>query len=92
MIAYFSAVIINFAPPSGFGQLGLLQFYAGLLTLFFTLASKQGTLKRTFGGGDDDDDVPSTPLTPLSTLDDDEARQVLAGMAVGGEQLGGLWQ
>ena len=42
--------------PAEFGQLGLLLFFAGLLTLLFTLALKQGTLKRTFGGGDDDDD------------------------------------
>ncbi len=49
-------VIANFTDPGEFGQLGLLLFYAGLLTVLFTLASKQGTLKRTFGGDDDDDD------------------------------------
>ena len=49
-------VIANFADPAEFGQLGLLMFYSGLLTLLFTLASKQGTLKRTFGGDDDEDD------------------------------------
>ena len=32
------------------------MFYSGLLTILFTLASKQGTLKRTFGGDDEDDD------------------------------------
>ena len=54
----FAAVIViaNFSEPAEFGQLGLLMFYSGLLTLLFTLASKQGTLKRTFGGDDDDDD------------------------------------
>src|SRR5699024_11092495 len=49
-------VIANFSEPGEFGQLGLLLFYAGLLTVLFTLASKQGTLKRTFGGDDEDDD------------------------------------
>ncbi len=49
-------VIANFSEPAEFGQLGLLLFYSGLLTLLFTLASKQGTLKRTFGGDDEDDD------------------------------------
>jgi len=49
-------VIANFSNPDEFGQLGLLLFFAGLLTVLFTLASKQGTLKRTFGGDDDDDD------------------------------------
>ena len=49
-------VIANFSEPAEFGQLGLLMFYSGLLTLVFTLASKQGTLKRTFGGDDEDDE------------------------------------
>ena len=49
-------VIANFSQPGEFGQLGLLLFYAGLLTILFTLSSKQGTLKRTFGGDDEDDD------------------------------------
>jgi len=49
-------VIANFSEPAEFGQLGLLLFYSGLLTLLFTLASKQGTLKRTFGGDDEDDE------------------------------------
>lgn len=49
-------VVANAAEPAEFGQLGLLFFFAGLLTLLYTLASKQGTLKRTFGGDDDDDD------------------------------------
>jgi hypothetical protein len=48
--------IANFTEPEEFGQLGLLLFFSGLLTLLFTLASKQGTLKRTFGGDDEDDD------------------------------------
>jgi O-antigen/teichoic acid export membrane protein len=49
-------VIANFSEPAEFGQLGLLLFYSGLLTVLFTLGSKQGTLKRTFGGDDEDDE------------------------------------
>lgn len=57
VITFASTVVIaNFADPAEFGQLGLLMFYSGLLTLVFTLASKQGTLKRTFGGDDDDEE------------------------------------
>ena len=57
ILTFVAAIVIaNFSDPSEFGQLGLLQFFAGLMTLLFTLAVKQGTLKRTFGGGDDDDD------------------------------------
>jgi O-antigen/teichoic acid export membrane protein len=49
-------LVANFVDPEAFGQLGLLLFLSGLMTLLFTLASKQGTMKRTFGGDDDDDD------------------------------------
>jgi hypothetical protein len=57
VVTFASTVVIaNFSEPGEFGQLGLLLFYAGLLTVLFTLASKQGTLKRTFGGDDEDDD------------------------------------
>lgn len=57
VITFASTIVIaNFSDPAEFGQLGLLMFYSGLLTLIFTLASKQGTLKRTFGGDDDDED------------------------------------
>lgn len=54
----FAAIVVvaGFVEPAEFGQLGLLLFLSGLLTLLFTLASKQGTLKRTFGGDDEDDD------------------------------------
>jgi len=56
-VTFISTIVIaNFSEPGEFGQLGLLLFYAGLLTILFTLASKQGTLKRTFGGDDEDDD------------------------------------
>lgn len=67
VVTFVSTVVIaNFAAPGEFGQLGLLLFYAGLLTVVFTLASKQGTLKRTFGGDDEDDDE-----------DDDEEEEAL---------------
>lgn len=57
IITFVSTIVIaNFAAPAAFGQLGLLMFYSGLLTLVFTLASKQGTLKRTFGGDDEDEE------------------------------------
>ena len=49
-------VVANFIDPGAFGQLGLLLFLVGLMTLLFTVASKQGTMKRTFGGDDDDED------------------------------------
>lgn len=54
----FAAVILvaNFIDPIEFGSFGLLLFLAGLMTLLFTLGSKQGTLKRTFGGDDDEED------------------------------------
>jgi len=57
VITFASTIVIaNFSEPAEFGQLGLLMFYSGLLTLIFTLASKQGTLKRTFGGDDEDEE------------------------------------
>ena len=56
-LTFVSTVLVaNFIDPGAFGQLGLLLFLAGLMTLLFTLASKQGTMKRTFGGDDDDED------------------------------------
>ncbi len=56
-LTFASTILVaNFIDPSAFGQLGLLLFLTGLMTLLFTLASKQGTMKRTFGGDDDDDD------------------------------------
>nr|MBA2521921.1 hypothetical protein [Solirubrobacterales bacterium] len=73
-ITFISTIVIaNFSEPAEFGQLGLLLFYAGLLTLVFTLASKQGTLKRTFGGDDDDDEddeddrLPADPRRSFGT-------------------------
>ena len=49
-------VVAIYLGPAEFGRFGLLLFLAALLNLIFNLASKQGTLKRVFGGGDDDDD------------------------------------
>jgi len=49
-------VVAIYLGPAEFGRFGLLLFLAGLLNLFFNLASKQGTLKRVFGGDDDDED------------------------------------
>lgn len=57
VIAFAVTILVaNFVDPEAFGQLGLLLFLTGLMTLLFTVASKQGTMKRTFGGDDDDDD------------------------------------
>lgn len=70
VITFASTIVIaNFSEPAEFGQLGLLLFYAGLLTLLFTLSAKQGTLKRTFGGDDDDeeDEEEDEPDEGLST-------------------------
>ncbi len=56
-LTFVSTILVaNFIDPGEFGQLGLLLFLAGLMTLLFTVGSKQGTMKRTFGGDDDDDD------------------------------------
>ncbi len=74
VLTFGSVVLVaNFIDPSAFGQLGLLLFLAGLMTLLFTVASKQGTMKRTFGGDDDDDDdddddqVSASPRRTLGT-------------------------
>ena len=49
-------VVAIFLGPSEFGIYGLLLFAAALLTFLFNLGSKQGTMKRVFGGDDDDDE------------------------------------
>jgi O-antigen/teichoic acid export membrane protein len=51
-----AVVVAVYLGPSEFGQYGLLLFAAGFLSFLFNLGSKQGTLKRVFGGGDDDDE------------------------------------
>jgi O-antigen/teichoic acid export membrane protein len=50
------AVVAFFLGPAEFGRFGLLLFLAGLLTMLFNLATKQGTFKRVFGMDDEDDD------------------------------------
>jgi O-antigen/teichoic acid export membrane protein len=56
-LTLISAIVVAiFLGPAEFGQYGLLLFASGLLSFFFNLGSKQGTLKRVFGGGDDDDE------------------------------------
>lgn len=49
-------VVALFLGPAEFGRYGLLLFASALLSFLFNLGSKQGTMKRVFGGGDDDDD------------------------------------
>jgi O-antigen/teichoic acid export membrane protein len=57
LIAFASTIVLaNLLSPAEFGQLALLLFLAGLLTLIFNLGSKQGTIRRVFGGDDDEDD------------------------------------
>lgn len=52
-----SAIVVAiFLGPADFGRYGLLLFAASLLSFLFNLGSKQGTMKRVFGGDDDDDD------------------------------------
>ncbi len=69
-----TVLVANFVDPGTFGQLGLLLFLAGLMTLLFTVGAKQGTMKRTFGGDDDDEDdeegedeLSATPRRTLGT-------------------------
>ena len=49
-------VVAHFLDPSGLGRYSLLLFLSGLITQIFHLASKPGTLRRTFGADDEDDD------------------------------------
>jgi O-antigen/teichoic acid export membrane protein len=42
--------------PSDLGRYSLLLFLGALVTMVFSLAAKPGTIRRTFGSGDDDDD------------------------------------
>ncbi len=80
LLTFASVIVVAFfLGPADFGRFGLLLFLAGLLTMLFNLATKQGTFKRVFGMDDEDDDD-----------EDDEDRAADAG----GDQrsLGtGLW-
>jgi O-antigen/teichoic acid export membrane protein len=51
-----AVVVAIYLGPADFGRYGLLLFASGFLSFVFNLGSKQGTLKRVFGGGDDDDE------------------------------------
>lgn len=57
-VATLATVIVaaNFLDPAEFGTFGLLLFLTALLNMLFNLASKQGTLKRSFGADDEDDE------------------------------------
>ncbi|MBA2240636.1 MAG: lipopolysaccharide biosynthesis protein [Solirubrobacterales bacterium] len=55
--------VAYFLGPAALGQYALVFFLASLVGHVLTIASKPGTIRRTFGAGDDDDD------------DDDEAEE-----------------
>jgi O-antigen/teichoic acid export membrane protein len=68
LLTFASVVVVAFfLGPAEFGRFGLLLFLAGLLTMLFNLATKQGTFKRVFGMDDEDED------------DEDEASAADAG-------------
>jgi O-antigen/teichoic acid export membrane protein len=50
------AVVARMLGPSSLGSYALLFFLTGLITQVIHLASKPGTMMRTFGVSDDDDD------------------------------------
>jgi O-antigen/teichoic acid export membrane protein len=50
------AVVASMLGPSKLGSYALLFFLTGLITQLIHLASKPGTMMRTFGVSDDDDD------------------------------------
>ncbi len=59
------AVVARMLGPSSLGSFALLFFLTGLITQLIHLASKPGTIMRTFGAADDDDD----------DVEDDEGRE-----------------
>ena len=70
------AVVANFLGPAELGRYALLLFLAGLITQIEVMLVKPGTIRRTFGGGDDEDDdedeqdekdVSSSPQRSLGT-------------------------
>lgn len=67
----------NFLDPAEFGRIGLLMFGSGLLTLLLTLAVKQGTIRRTFGGDDDDDEEDEQDSAIIS---DSPGRTISVGL------------
>ena len=57
LLAFASTIVVaHLLGPAEFGEFALLLFLAGLLNLVFNLGSKQGTMRRVFGGSDDEDD------------------------------------
>ena len=49
-------VVAAFLGPDDMGRYALLLFLASLATQVLSLASKPGTIRRVFGGGDDEGD------------------------------------
>ena len=49
-------VVAAFLGPSELGRFAILYFGANLLAQVLTIAVKPGTIRRTFGEGDDEDD------------------------------------
>ena len=67
-------VVAGFLGPSELGRFAVLFFGANLLAQLLTIAVKPGTIRRTFGAGDDEDDddededeVASSPQRSLGT-------------------------
>jgi len=66
-------VVAGFLGPSDLGRFAILYFGANLLAQILTIAVKPGTIRRTFGEGDDEDDeddeedVSTTPKRSLGT-------------------------
>jgi O-antigen/teichoic acid export membrane protein len=57
-ILHYSSIVVvaRFLGPSPLGDYALLFFLTGLVTQIIHLATKSGTIRRTFGVSDDDDD------------------------------------
>ena len=67
LIAFASTIVLaHLLGPADFGQLALLLFLAGLLTMIFNLGSRQGTIRRVFGADDDEDDDDEDDDSELS--------------------------
>lgn len=67
LLAFASTIVVaHLLGPAEFGEFALLLFLAGLLNLVFNLGSKQGTMRRVFGGGDDEDDDDDDEQDELS--------------------------
>jgi O-antigen/teichoic acid export membrane protein len=66
-------VVAHYLGPSDLGRFAVLYFGANLLAQVLTIAVKPGTIRRTFGEGDDEDDeeddedVSATPERSLGT-------------------------